>query len=177
MRKSIVILIALFMVSVGQLAYAGDRKRIPLAESEWEDVTTLTEAQEAREVEKKVKAQLRRDIINQLLTDEEEGDFFIRMRQALQFGLSAEEAVRYLVTENGLTEDKARAVVAAATKETIQHFWNHLPKGSVGRFQAIRAGAGEKYVIILDTKEGHLWLWTSPTRPLKYQGRLCPYKD
>lgn len=44
----------------------------------------------------------------------------------------------------------------------------------VGRFQAIKIM--ENFVIILDTKEGHLWLWETivSDSSLTYGGQLCP---
>lgn len=50
----------------------------------------------------------------------------------------------------------------------------------VGRFQfqsiELTSGTSRKAVVIIDTKEGHLWLWDilTPYPSLIYGGQLCP---
>jgi hypothetical protein len=77
-----------------------------------------------------------------------------------------------------LTKDLAP--LEAATGETkagrakqCQQFWESLSKGEIGRFQAI-SPAGQPFIFVLDTKEGHIWIWKLQEEEIDYKGQICP---
>lgn len=53
-------------------------------------------------------------------------------------------------------------------------FIEDLEKGGVGRFQAVRLDGSS--VIVLDTRDGHLWAWAFGKEGgfITYQGRVFP---
>jgi restriction endonuclease S subunit len=120
MRKSIAILVSLFVISAGQVVCAGE----PQTLTDKHFMSTIEERQKERA---KIDAQIEKRI-------------------------KAWEAKR----QPRLSE----------FKKTLK---------DVGRFQAIKIR--QDTVIILDTKEGHLWIWDeiiSGYLSFTYAGQLCP---
>ncbi len=77
-----------------------------------------------------------------------------------------------------LTKDLAPLEAAAGETKTgrakqCQQFWESLSKGEIGRFQAI-SPTGQPFVLILDTKEGHIWIWKFQEEEIDYKGQICP---
>ena len=70
-----------------------------------------------------------------------------------------------------MTPEEARERALQLRKQTQSNFPKPLVRGSVGKFQAIRMD--ENSVFILDTTEGHLWLWIIEKKKTKllYQGK------
>lgn len=115
---------------------------------------------------------------------EQEKDILDRILNALRHGYSGEKIGEWLVTDNKLKEDKAEALVEKARKkmrEQGRKFWKSLSKASIGRFQAIAINE-LPFVLILDTKEGHVWIWDitayrNQQPSLQYQGQIYPVKN
>lgn len=55
----------------------------------------------------------------------------------------------------------------------LERYKKSLLRGPVGRFQAMQVNPIE--VLIIDTKEGHLWVWSRKKRKTTYQGQITPY--
>ena len=74
-------------------------------------------------------------------------------------------------------DSKMRSQTARQTRK--QDYKAFLSNGSEGRFQAVRMDSNA--IFILDTKEGHLWVWViqkdsegQPAEFMFYQGQVVP---
>ena len=70
----------------------------------------------------------------------------------------------------GITLDGERKPVTPQMRDRALDGWNSGLQAT-GRFQALNVFDG-KAVLILDTKEGHLWIWALPS--VIYGGRIFP---
>ena len=60
-------------------------------------------------------------------------------------------------------------------KQILDEFYQSLKNSSEGRFQT--QSTGDKSIMIIDTKLGHLWIFrTSPDPIIKYAGKVYPGK-
>lgn len=129
MRKSIAILITLFVISVGNLTWAEEK----MTTKDAEDFLSLG--------------------IERLKKERAE---------------AAEKRAKYRAEINAKVRawETKRQPRLSEFKKTLK---------PVGRFQAINIPR-LPFVVILDTKEGHLWLWKimSKQSSLTYGGQLCP---
>lgn len=69
-----------------------------------------------------------------------------------------------------------------ARKDSIDVIRDNLNNDKIGRYQAIRMDSNA--IFIIDTKEGHLWVWVIqkdsqgiPSEFLFYQGKLVPGRN
>jgi hypothetical protein len=69
-----------------------------------------------------------------------------------------------------------------ARKDSIDVIRDNLKNDKIGRYQAIRMDSNA--IFIIDTKEGHLWVWVIqkdsqgiPSEFLFYQGKLVPGRN
>jgi len=61
----------------------------------------------------------------------------------------------------------------SARDKRCQEFRESLSRGEIGRFQAI-SPMEKPFVFILDTKEGHIWVWSFQQDAIEYKGQICP---
>ena len=70
---------------------------------------------------------------------------------------------------------EAKDKLSKYDKQILDEFYQSLKNGSEGRFQT--QSTGDKSILIIDTKLGHLWIFrTSPDPIIKYAGKLYPGK-
>ena len=70
---------------------------------------------------------------------------------------------------------EAKDKLSKYDKQILDEFYQSLKNSSEGRFQT--ANTGDKSILIIDTKLGHLWLFrTSPEPIIKYAGKVYPGK-
>lgn len=81
-------------------------------------------------------------------------------------GLTPEE-------EERLKQLEAGANVGKSISQSVLDFKKSFSKESIGRFQAIKLS--NDAIFIIDTKEGHIWIWVSKgDRHLIYEGQVFP---
>jgi hypothetical protein len=61
----------------------------------------------------------------------------------------------------------------SAKDKRCQEFRESLSEGEIGRFQAI-SPMEKPFIFILDTKEGHIWIWSFQQHVIEYKGQICP---
>ncbi len=85
-------------------------------------------------------------------------------------------------SEKGLMELEAKDLTLKSLGNRRPAEGEGLPEEGIGRYQAVRMDSNA--VFIIDTKEGHLWVWViqkdsegQPAEFLFYQGKLMPGAD
>ena len=81
--------------------------------------------------------------------------------------------------EERMMERESGGISQGVTRKEPQDYGSPLSNESVGRYQAVRVESNA--VFIMDTKEGHMWIWViqkdkqgQPVQLLFYQGQVIP---
>lgn len=200
MRKSMTILIIFFVVFTGHLTWAEEK-------GEFTELKKELKAEAATEEKRKRSAEEFLDLYKREPT-EEKRKAMAEMKTLLEKGV--EEYAGFLTSQQKKQLKEAIAILDKAVKENVGitsqqvakidqagktmdqalaafreakklEFRKTLSQGMAGRFQAVSV-ARFPYILVLDTKEGHVWVWDGLNYQeqypsLKYQGQIYPVKN
>ncbi len=168
MRKSIAILISVFVISIGHLTWAEEKGGIEELKKELGQETEKDKKFRLTPEQFDEKHKTKRKILS---PEEFEKKYKLTAEEKLK--IEWDEAIELTAEEKAKIEARREA----ERQQRLSKFKKTLKE--VGRFQATPLMSNA--IFILDTKEGHLWIWLQQQDEegrrehlLLYQGQVLP---